>query len=407
MAVTTSTRPSSRARARASPVARRRRGASVAARDASSSVPPPSPPPMEIAAAADASEASRTSSSSASADADARPNAETLVDAFESLPKEERVRLVERYVFGVGSEIVAPDVKMDVDVDGVAAIGRAELTEEELADLRDFGPPPKAGSGGADAFQSEDALVDKWREVFGEDPPENGGGGVEDILGPEPEGIGSIVGGVKSAVSLKLYGVERAWDKLAYRFGRVGAIVASGLASVGIAVVVNSLIPKSQGAKDDVDLINRVSSVGRKDAEQTADAKDTIPEMEASKAPSSTNGVLWERKTSVKEHVPDPTPSSTNGVLWTRKGDKEGRKSARQRMGPAASGTFDDRDRGDEPAPQVLWTRKNDPELSEMTVESPKARPRRRMRVAGSPLDDNLEDLRAFRRQDSERDSPR
>jgi len=264
MAVTTSTRPSSRARARASPVARRRRGASVAARDASSSVPPPSPPPMEIAAAADASEASRTSSSSASADADARPNAETLVDAFESLPKEERVRLVERYVFGVGSEIVAPDVKMDVDVDGVAAIGRAELTEEELADLRDFGPPPKAGSGGADAFQSEDALVDKWREVFGEDPPENGGGGVEDILGPEPEGIGSIVGGVKSAVSLKLYGVERAWDKLAYRFGRVGAIVASGLASVGIAVVVNSLIPKSQGAKDDVDLINRVSSVGRK-----------------------------------------------------------------------------------------------------------------------------------------------
>ena len=28
--------------------------------------------------------------------------------------------------------------------------------------------------------------------------------------------------------------------------------------------------------------------------------------MEASKAPSSTNGVLWERKTSVKEHVPDP-----------------------------------------------------------------------------------------------------
>ena len=55
------------------------------------------------------------------------------------------MRLVERYVFGVGSEIVAPDVKMDVDVDGVAAIGRAELTEEELADLRDFGPPPKAG----------------------------------------------------------------------------------------------------------------------------------------------------------------------------------------------------------------------------------------------------------------------
>ena len=134
-------------------------------------------------------------------------------------------------------------------------------------------------------------------------------------------------------MSLKLYG-RRAWDKLAYRFGRVGAIVASGLASVGIAVVVNSLIPKSQGAKDDVDLINRVSSVGRKDAEQTP-SEGHDPEMEASKAPSSTNGVLWERKTSVKEHVPDPTPSSTNGVLWTRKGDKEGRKSARQRMGPA------------------------------------------------------------------------
>ena len=66
------------------------------------------------------------------------------------------MRLVERYVFGVGSEIVAPDVKMDVDVDGVAAIGRAELTEEELADLRDFGPPPKGKRRGR-RFQSEDA----------------------------------------------------------------------------------------------------------------------------------------------------------------------------------------------------------------------------------------------------------
>ena len=415
MPAKTSTRPSARAssRSRASPVARRwRRVARVAAYDASSSVPPPSPTPTEIASAADGSETSGTSSSTVSASADARPNAETLVDAFESLPKEERVRLVERYVFGVGSETVAPDVKMnervDVDIVGAAAIGRAELTEEELADLRDFGPPPPTGSGGAGAFQSEDALVDKWREVFGEDPPENGGGSVEDILGPEPQGIGAMVGGVKDAVSSKLYAVERARDKLAYRFGRVGAVVASGLASVGVAFVATSLLPKSQGATDEVYPINRVASAaGRKDAEQTAYAKDTIPEMESSKAPSSTNGVLWERKTSVKEDVPDSTPSPTNGVLWTRKGDKEGRKSARERMGPPASGTFDDRSRGDEPAPQVLWTRKNDPESSEMTVDSPKARPRRRTRVAGSPLDDNLEDLRAFRRQDSERDSPR
>ena len=96
-------------------------------------------------------------------------------------------------MFGVGSEIVAPDVKMDVDVDGVAAIGRAELTEEELADLRDFGPRPKAESGGGRRSERR-RLVDKWREVFGEDPPENGGGGVEDILGPEPEESGSIVG---------------------------------------------------------------------------------------------------------------------------------------------------------------------------------------------------------------------
>jgi hypothetical protein len=406
----TSTRPNARAssRARASPVARRwRRVARVAAYDASSSVPPPSPTPTEIASAANASETSQTSSLTVSASADARPNAETLVDAFESLPKEERVRLVERYVFGVGSETVAPDVKMDERVD-VDIVGAAELTEEELADLRDFGPPPPTGSVGADAFQSEDALVDKWREVFGEDPPENGGGSVEDILGPEPQGIGAVVGGVKDAVSSKLYAVERARDKLTYRFGRVGAVIASGLASVGVAFVMTSLLPKSQGATDEVYPIDRVASAaGRKDAEQTADAKDTIPEMESSKAPSSTNGVLWERKTSVKEDVPDSAPSPTNGVLWTRKGDKEGRKSARDRMGPPASGTFDDRGRGDESAPQVLWTRKNDPESSEMTVDSPKARPHRRMRVAGSPLDDNLEDLRAFRRQDSERDSPR
>lgn len=415
MPAKTSTRPSAHAssRAHASPVARRwRRVARVAAYDASSSVPPPSPTPTEIASAADASETSHTSSSTVSASTDARPNAETLVDAFESLPKEERVRLVERYVFGVGSETVAPDVKMDervdVDIVGAAAIGRAELTEEELADLRDFGPPPPTGSVGADAFQSEDALVDKWREVFGEDPPENGGGSVEDILGPEPQGIGAVVGGVKDAVSSKLYAVERAGDKLAYRFGRIGAVVASGLASVGVVFVVTSLLPKSQGATDEVYPIDRVASAaGRKDAEQTADAKDGIPEMESSKAPSPTNGVLWERKTSVKEDVPDSAPSPTNGVLWTRKGDKEGRKSARERMGPPASGTFDDRGRSDEPAPQVLWTRKNDPESSEMTVDSPKARPRRRTRVAGSPLDDNLEDLRAFRRQDSERDSPR
>lgn len=132
---------SSTARARARDARRRRRARGTTAAFASdANVERAMPTPTERAGAMER-DARETRG---------RPRAETLVDAFESLPREERVRLVERYVLGDADDVEAPAVA----IDGAAAIGGAiardverededaarGMTEEELADLRDFGP---------------------------------------------------------------------------------------------------------------------------------------------------------------------------------------------------------------------------------------------------------------------------
>jgi len=341
-----------------------------------------------------------------------RPRAEALVDAFESLPREARVRLVERYVLGAsdGGGGEAPAVA----IDGASAIGSAiasddgratrGTTEEELADLRDFGPSADARG---DA-RGEDALADKWREVFGEDPPENNGGGVDDILGADDGAFGGgALDEARNAATRSAYAAERGWKKLVNKFGRQGAVVASGFASVSVVAVFSALFAKSK-AEDEAGGVATALEI--EDDAVAGDVKDFVePPRREAPAPAP-GGVLWERKVIVDDDDASPSSSSSasNGVLWTRRNDEERRKpSARDRMGVPAA-TFDDRNRdrrGSEPPPQVIWTRKNDPEIDELDEDSQEQRLRLPPRRASEALDDNLEDLRAFRRPD--RESPR
>jgi hypothetical protein len=152
------------------------------------------------------------------------------------------------------------------------------------------------------------------------------------------------------------------------------------------------------------------------------DASTTTPEV-LTKPKMQQSGVLWERKSDAGGDIARPPVASGAGVLWTRKedGEKAPRKSVRDRMGPPPSGTFDDRDRL-EPPKQVLWTRKNDPEFDDMDdadddedeydVVEDFSEPRAQRNVTQRPaasdlLDDNLEDLRAFRRKTESNSDPR
>ena len=433
---------------------RRRRGCAVAAApfDAVTTTfsPPPPPPSSSSLTRARVVELASTTIDMQSA--------ETLVDAFEALPRDERIKLVERAVFGargrdgdaevlgmlsrrqddgegvhtedtkelssLSAELVreAPDVRVEAREPASEPTRSNDVgfTDEEL-DLREFGEPSSDGS----SAWSDAALVEKWREVFGEDPPENSASGVEDILGADVGDDENIVARVGAAVARTSYAVERAWTKLVYRFGRQGAIVASGFVSVAVVVGFRALF----GGQSPTVAVNSNDDEGETKAnvseppvanDTSTTASDVIVEPKA-----QSSGVLWERKSDAEGDIERPPVASGAGILWTRKeaGEKAQRKSARERMGPPSSGTFDDRDRL-EPPKQVLWTRKNDPELDDMDdmddmdidgneydvvedVPVPRVRRNTARRPAASDLlDDNLEDLRAFRRK-SENSDPR
>ena len=345
-------------------------------------------------------------------------NAERLVDAFEALPREERVRLIERVLFGPYGE---PEVALSRSAPSVAVtasgteISKADdkaapppsvsapaFPSDEELDLRDFGPQATYSSDGA---WTEDTLVEKWREVFGDDPPENVG--VDAILGDdaELEGISALYAKVKTSTGSVLYAIERAWANLVYKFGRQGAIAATGLATLSAALVLSAIVDDSTN-----------------DAEEDEERKSTAekvaaPEMKS--APSEdvsppSNGVLWERKEErIRVRNEPPPSSSNNGVLWTRRDDGESSSSSARQRGSsrAASERFDDGEHDYEKPQQVLWTRKSDPE-SRAFDDIPEASSSYRGRVQprrAVNLDDNLEDVRAFsrRRDEVDRDSPR
>ena len=430
---------------------RRRRGCAVAAApfDAVTTTfsPPPPPPSSSSLTRARVGELASTTIDMQSA--------ETLVDAFEALPRDERIKLVERAVFGargrdadaealgmlsrrqydgegvhtedtkelssLSAELVreAPDVRVEAREPASEPTRSNDIgfTDEEL-DLREFGEPSSDGS----SAWSDAALVEKWREVFGEDPPENSASGVEDILGADVGDDENIVARVGAAVARTSYAVERAWTKLVYRFGRQGAIVASGFVSVAVVVGFGALF----GGQSSTVAVNSNDDAGETKAnvseppvanDTSTTASDVVIEPKA-----KLSGVLWERTSDAEGDIARPPVASGAGILWTRKedGEKAPRKSARERMGPPSSGTFDDRDRL-EPPKQVLWTRKNDPELDDIDdmdidgyeynvvedVPAPRVRRNTARRPAASDLlDDNLEDLRAFRRK-SENSDPR
>ena len=360
-----------------------------------------------------------------------RARSRALVDAFESLDEEARVRLVERVVFGGGRDgLVAPDVRADVGAAGEDArevraveedvrevvrgdddaVVSTEPTAEALADLRDFGPAVAAGEEPAAASE---ALAAKWREVFGEDPPESGGASVDDILGvSEGEGADGVLDAVRRALGTRAYAAERAWARIEYKFGRTGAIVASGLASVSAALITASIFSRSNRGEDDAERsrgsVEPVENV-ETDASRSAEEPTSV-------RPEPADGVLWVRKEEkvrlddyVQSTPSSSTPTANTGVLWTRRETKE-RKPARERFGPPASGTFDDRNRREDDAPpRILWTRKIDPEVDELDEEYREPQSSRRFEARQSliSLDDNLEDLRAFPRASADRDSPR
>jgi hypothetical protein len=198
---------------------------------------------------------------------------------------------------------------------------------------------------------------------------------------------------------------------LVNKFGRQGAIVASGFASVSVVAVLSALFATSNAdAKSKVkDEAGGVAPALESEDDAVAGDVKAFVEPTRREAPApAPGGVLWERKVIVDDDDASPSSSSSsasNGVLWTRRSDEERRKpSARDRMG-VPTATFDDRNRdrrGSEPPPQVIWTRKNDPEIDELDEDPQERSPPRR---ASEALDDNLEDLRAFRRPD--RESPR
>lgn len=353
-------------------------------------------------------------------------DAERLVDAFEALPREERVRLIERVLFGpssgepeVATSRSAPSVaatasategsetRDDERVASPSVSSPASPSDEEL-DLRDFGPQATYSS---DDAWTEDALVEKWREVFGDDPPENVG--VDAILGDdaELEGISALFAKVKTSTGSVLYAVERAWANLVYKFGRQGAIVATGLATLSAALVLSAIVDDSADDEEDEERKSTAEKVAAAPEMKSAPSKDVPP-------PS--NGVLWERK---EERIPvrnEPPPSSSssssssnNGVLWTRRDDGESSSRSARRRGAsrAASERFEDGERDYEKPQQVLWTRKSDPESREFD-DVPEASSSYRERAPprrAVDLDDNLEDVRAFsrRRDELDRDSPR
>jgi hypothetical protein len=213
----------------------------------------------------------------------------------------------------------------------------------------------------------------------------------------------------RNAATRRAYAAERGWKKLVNKFGRQGAVIASGFASVSVVAVFSALF-----AKSNADAKSKVTDEagGVAPALENEDVADDVkafvePPRRDAPAPAP-GGVLWERKVIVDDDDASSSSSSSsasNGVLWTRRNDEERRKpSARDRMG-VPTATFDDRNRdrrGSEPPPQVIWTRKNDPEIDELDEGSQERSPPRR---ASEALDDNLEDLRAFRRPD--RESPR
>lgn len=351
-------------------------------------------------------------------------DAERLVDAFEALPREERVRLIERVLFGPSSgepEVAvsrsAPSVAAtasategsDTEYDGVVAppsVSSPAFPSDEELDLRDFGPQATYSS---DDAWTEDALVEKWREVFGDDPPENVG--VDAILGDdaELEGISALFAKVKTLTGSVLYAVERAWANLVYKFGRQGAIAATGLATLSAVFVLSAIVDDSADDEEDEDRKSTAEKVAAAPEMKSAPSEDVSP-------PS--NGVLWERKEeriSVRNEPPPSSSSSSsnNGVLWTRRDDGESssRSAWRRGVSRATSERFDDGERDYERPQQVLWTRKSNlesrdfddvPEASSSYRE--RAPPRRAV-----DLDDNLEDVRAFsrRRDELDRDSPR
>jgi hypothetical protein len=349
-------------------------------------------------------------------------NAERLVDAFEALPREERVRLIERVLFGPSGE---PEVALSRSAPSVAVtasgteISKADdkaapppsvsapaFPSDEELDLRDFGPQATYSSDGA---WTEDTLVEKWREVFGDDPPENVG--VDAILGDdaELEGISALYAKVKTSTGSVLYAIERAWANLVYKFGRQGAIAATGLATLSAALVLSAIVDDSADDEKDEERKSTAEKVAAAPEMKSAPSEDVSP-------PS--NGVLWERK---EERVPvrnEPPPSSSssssnNGVLWTRRDDGESSSRSARRRGAAraASERFDDGERDYEKPQQVLWTRKSDPESREFD-DVPEASSSYRDRAPprrAVDLDDNLEDVRAFsrRRDELDRDSPR
>ncbi|OUS48499.1 hypothetical protein BE221DRAFT_57143, partial [Ostreococcus tauri] len=238
---------------------------------------------------------------------------------------------------------------------------------EAAADLRDFGP---AASG--EAADQGEALREKWREIFGEDPPERGGASVEEIFNEEDD---LIADGLVGEARRVLYGVERSWDKLVYRFGRAGAIIASGFASVGAAVVLSSLF---KGPRE-----TEVTSppVEPKDDVEGAVVDSASPSLLAALPvrPPSEGGVLWARKDDDEDNDVDDSATSTSlnaGILWTRSESREERIPARERFG-RPSKTFDDRDRtnDDEPTPRVLWTRKTDPEYDALEGDYAESEP--------------------------------
>ena len=356
---------------------------------------------------------------------DARTRSKRIVDAFEALDEDARVALVERMLFGEDGTRAAPELRVEADA-RVASSARAESSEvdettddalddenavdglsaaEAAADLRDFGP---AASG--EAADQGEALREKWREIFGEDPPERGGASVEEIFNEEDD---LVADGLVGEARRVLYGVERSWDKLVYRFGRVGAIIASGFASVGAAVVLSSLF---KGSRETEVASPPVEPKDDVEGAVVDSASPSLPLLAASPVrPPSEGGVLWARKDDDEDNDVDDSATSTAlnaGILWTRSESREERIPARERFG-RPSKTFDDRDRtdDDEPTPRVLWTRKTDPEYDALEGDYAESEPeseswsRPEPRRSEVPLDDNLEDLRAFPRFD--RDSPR
>jgi len=358
-----------------------------------------------------------------------------VIDAFDALTREEQIAVLREALTARGESETrrsanderarAIDANASADfarAPGIAIAkddddGDAATMRAAALDAKEFGDAARASEA-----KTTEALAEKWKEVFGEDPPERGNGGLEDIMNDSDERAGAwgVFERFGAEAARASYVFERAFGNLVYRFGRPGAIVASGFVSASVMIGIGALLGASSSengkkvARDDGD-----------DDASPASADDLAPssvvDADDFKSKSAKAASMERRVDASVARLPVATGS---GVLWTRKMDKDAapRTSARERMGPPSSGTFDDRTRPEAPK-QVLWRRKNDPELAELIASNeyeeyddvdsddvPAARAQRfAARRSSTPvsLDDNLEDLRAFRGRGSSAGDPR